>query len=187
MLSHNEDVFSLHSYSISAGSALFTFWVFRVSPAAVKVCVATPLFDVLNLTPERVQAEFIGALLLILGGRSVSVFAVREFSGCLVLRAGPGLHAHLGGAWIPGADIHTRKEITRMHANKWAATQRHIQTRDEWWSLRWCGEGETAKRIQRDGETKGAGWREGRSVERDGENGHKEGGSLLFLWNAAWR
>lgn len=184
MLSHklkrvSFSALSLHYSSISAGSAVFTFGVFRISPAAV-VCVATPLLDILNLTPERVQAEFIRVLLLILRGRRVRVFAVREFSGCLVLRAGPRLHAHLGGAGISGADIHTRKEITRMHANKWIETQRHIQTQDEWQRLRWCREGESSGRAQRDGETKVVGWREGRSVERDGANGHK-GGSLLFL------
>lgn len=39
---------------------------------------------------------------------------------------------------------------------------------------------ESARRAQSEGETKGVGWREGRSEERDGESGHK-GGSLLFL------
>lgn len=171
---------SIHCGSIITGFAVFTFWLSGVSPGAVEVCVATPLSNGLHLTPERVQAEFVGVLLLILGGWRVR--AVCVFSGCLVLRAGPGLHAHLGGAGISSTDIHTRKEITRMHANKWAETQRHIQTQEERWRLRRRGEDQSAGRAQRDGETKGAGWREGRSEERDGESGHK-GGSLLFLQN----
>lgn len=120
-----------------SGFAVFTFRLSGVSPGAVKICVATPLSDGLYLTPERVQAEFVGVLLLILGGWRVRPVCV--LSCCLVLRAGPGLHAHLGGAGISGADIDTRKEITRVHASQRAQTQRHIQTREERWRLRRCG------------------------------------------------
>lgn len=42
------------------------------------------------------------------------------------------------------------------------------------------GEGKLNVKTQRGGETKGEGWKEGRSEKRDGESGHK-GGSLLFL------
>lgn len=117
------------SQCVSAGVAVFTFWLSGVSPGAVEVWVATPLADGLHLTPERVQAQFVGVLLLILGGERVR--AVCVLSGCLVLRAGPGLHAHLGGAGVSGAHIHTRKEIARTHANKRAEAQRHVQPQEE--------------------------------------------------------
>lgn len=164
--------------------SIFTFWLSGVSPGAVEVCITTPLSDGLHLTPEWVQAEFVRVLLLILGGWLVCAACV--LSGCLVLRAGPWLHAHLGGAGISGADIHTRKEITGVHANKRAETQRHIRTQEGRWRLRRRRVDKSAGRAQREGETKGVGWREGRSGERDGESGHK-GGSLLFLQNVAWR
>lgn len=41
-------------------------------------------------------------------------------------------------------------------------------------------EDESARRAQRDGETKGVGWRKGRSEERDGESGHKGGVSIVL-------
>ena len=111
--------------SFSTGFTLFTFWLSWVSPGAVEVCVATPLSDGLHLTPERVQAEFVGVLLLFLLLGGWLLCAVCLLSGCLVLRARPGLHAHLGGAGISGADIDTRKEITRAHANQ---LRRHTKT-----------------------------------------------------------
>ncbi len=109
--------------------AEFTFRLSGVSPGAVKVCVATPLSNGLHLTPKRVQTEFVGVQLLILRGGRVRAMCV--LSGCLVLRVGPGLHTHLGGAGVSGTDIHTRKEITGVHANQGAETQRHIQTQEE--------------------------------------------------------
>lgn len=157
----------IHPSSISAGFAVFTFRLSWVSPGAVEVWVATPLSDGLHFTPERVQAEFVGVLLLkILGGWRVG--AVSVLSGCLVLRAGPGLHAHLGGAGISGTDIHTRKEIARMHANQRAGAQRRIQTQEEW-------------RVERRGE----GWISRESPERwrDKRSG-MEGGPE---WGERWR
>lgn len=98
-----------------------------VSPGALRVRIATPLPDGLHLTPERVQAEFVGVLLVVLRGCFAG--AVGVLSGCLVPCAGPWLHAHFCGAGVSGADIHTREEITGVHANNRANTQRRTRTR----------------------------------------------------------
>lgn len=143
--------------------AVFTLWLSGVSPAALEVCVATPLLNGLHLAPEGIQAQFVGVLLLVLGGWRVGAVWVL-LSGCLVLRAGPGLHAHLGGAGISGTDIHARKEIARMHANRRAETRRRIQThrRNEDWSdagrMNQPGEPRAMERTK--GAARGARWRE---------------------------
>lgn len=160
---------------------MITLWVSGVSPAAAKVCVSTALLDGLNLMPEGVHAGFVGERLLVL--RRGVVWAVRLFSSCWFPWAGPGLHAHLGGAGISGADIHTRKEITRMHANKWQKIHKDAlkintgKTVKAWGGVRWMNEpGE-----QTAGETKGVGWRKGRREERERWQAHTKGG-LYCSW-----
>lgn len=77
---------------------------------------------------------------------------------------------------------HVKKSQACMQTNEWEhkgtyENGRHGEDR-----------GDAGRRNQpgEPRETKGVGWREGRSEERDGERGHK-GGSLLFLQNATWR
>lgn len=142
-----------------------TFRLSGVPPGAIRVRVAAPLPDGLHFTPERVQAEFVRVLLQVLGGGFAG--AVGVLSGCLVRCAGPWLHAHFCGAGVSGADIHTREEITGVHANKWSKPTK-TRTNTGRWRIN-----EAAGRHKR---------MEG-GLERDGrwrERRHKGGVSIVL-------